>query len=51
MNPSKEQKELEKELIYYLRLFNELKGRNGASNILPFIEEKIGELVELIKTM
>lgn len=49
MNPSKEQKELEKELIYYLRLFNELKGRNGADNIIPFIEAKIDELVESIK--
>lgn len=51
MNPSKEQKELEKELVYFLRLFNELKGRNGASNLIPFIEEKIDELVELIKMM
>ncbi len=51
MNPSKEQKELEKELIYYLRLFNELKGRNGADNIIPFIETKIDELVESIKMM
>lgn len=51
MNPSKEQKELEKELVYYLRLFNELKGRNGVTEIVRFIEEKIDELVELIKMM
>ena len=51
MNPSKEQKELEKELVYYLRLFNELKGRNAVTEIVRFIEEKIDELVELIKMM
>lgn len=51
MNPSKEQKELEKELVYYLRLYNELKGRNGVDNIIRFIEEKIDELVERIKMM
>lgn len=51
MNPSKEQKKLEQELIYYLRLFNELKGRSGTSDIVRFIEEKIDELVDLIKMM
>ena len=51
MNPSKEQKELEKELVYYLRLFNELKGRNGAENLIPFIEEQIDKSVESIKMM
>lgn len=51
MNPSKEQKELEKELVYFLRLFNELKGRNETSNIIRFVEERIDELVELIKQM
>lgn len=51
MNPSKEQKKLEEELVYYLRLFNELKGRNGATDIVRFIEERIDELIELIKTL
>ena len=39
--PSKEQKEFEAELIYYLRLYSELKGREGAAKILASIEEEI----------
>ena len=35
--PSKEQKEFEAELIYYLRLYSELKGREGAAKILASI--------------
>lgn len=49
--PSKEQKEFEEELIYYLRLFNELKGREGASKILVSIEEEINKLVEILKEL
>jgi len=41
--PSKEQKEFEAELIYYLRLYSELKGREGAAKILASIEEEIKE--------
>ncbi len=49
--PSKEQKEFEAELIYYLRLFNELKGREGARQILNSIEKEINRLVETIKEL
>jgi len=47
--PSKEQKEFEAELIYYLRLYSELKGREGAAKILASIEEEINKLVEAQK--
>ena len=43
--PSKEQKEFEAELIYYLRLYSELKGREGVAKILASIEEEINRLV------
>ena len=46
--PSKEQKEFEAELIYYLRLYSELKGREG---ILASIEEEINKLVEILKEL
>lgn len=49
--PTKEQKVLEDELIYYLRLFNELKNRDRARDVTRFVEEKIDELVELLKLM
>ena len=49
--PSKEQKEFEAELIYYLRLFNELKGREGARKILNSIEKEINRLVETLKEL
>lgn len=49
--PSKEQKEFEAELIYYLRLFNELKGREGAVKVLASIEEEINRLVEILKEL
>ncbi len=49
--PSKEQKEFEADLIYYLRLFNELKGREGARQILNSIEKEINRLVETLKEL
>ena len=49
--PSKEQKEFEAELIYYLRLYSELKGREGAAKILASIEEEINKLVEILKEL
>lgn len=49
--PSKEQKEFEAELIYYLRLYSELKGREGAAKILASIEEEINRLVEILKEL
>ena len=49
--PSKEQKEFEAELIYYLWLYSELKGREGAAKILASIEEEINRLVEILKEL
>lgn len=49
--PSKEQKEFEAELIYYLRLYSELKGREGAAKVLASIEEEINKLVEILKEL
>ena len=48
---TKEQKEFEAELIYYLRLYSELKGREGAAKILASIEEEINKLVEILKEL
>ena len=44
-------KEFEAELIYYLRLYSELKGREGAAKILASIEEEINKLVEILKEL
>ena len=49
--PSKEQKEFEAELMYYVRLYSELKGREGAAKSLASIEEEINKLVEILKEL
>ncbi len=49
--PSKEQKEFESELIYYLRLYNELKNREGSAQVLRSIEEEIDKLISILKRM
>ena len=49
--PSKERQTKERELLYLLRLFNELKGREGCAHVLAGIERDILELVELLKLM
>lgn len=49
--PSQAQKEFEAELIYYLRLFNELKRREGTMKILTSIEEEINKLIEILKEL
>ena len=49
--PSKEQKECEAELICYLRLYSELKGREGSATILASIDEEINRLVEILKEL
>lgn len=49
--PSRKQKQFEAELIYYLRLYNELKGREGVTKILASIEEEINKLVEILKEL
>ncbi len=46
---TKQRKEYEKELLYYLHLFNELKGREGTDRALVFIESEIDKFVELLK--
>lgn len=48
---SKKRRETEKELLFYLELFSELKGREGAYDTLSFIETQIDKLVELLKQM
>lgn len=48
---TKERKRLEKKLLFYLELFNELKGREGATSTLTYFEEEIDRLVELLKQM
>ncbi len=46
-----ERKRYEKELLYYLHLFNELKGREGVDQTLVYIGYEIDKLVELLKQM
>lgn len=48
---TKERKEIEKSLLYYLQLYNEIKGRNEAWQILSWLEDSIDELVEKLKIM
>lgn len=48
---TKERKEIEKSLLYYLQLYNEIKGRNKAWQILSWLEDSIDELVEKLKMM
>ncbi|MDL2221367.1 hypothetical protein LJC35_02290 [Parabacteroides sp. OttesenSCG-928-N08] len=48
---TKERKRYEKELLFYLDLFNELKGREGARKTLEFLNDEIDKLVELLKLM
>lgn len=48
---TKERKRYEKELLFYLDLYNELKGREGAENTLIFISDEIDKLVELLKQL
>jgi len=46
-----ERRKYEKELLFYLDLFNELKGREGAQKTLEFLNDEIDKLVELLKRM
>lgn len=41
----------ERELLYLLRLYNELKGREGVAATLANLERDIAVLVELLKIM
>ncbi len=46
-----ERKEKERELLYYLQLYSEIRGRNGAERVLSWLEDSIDELVEKLKRM
>lgn len=48
---TKERKEIEKKLLFYLQLYNELKGREGVANTLLYFENEIDNLVETLKFM
>ena len=48
---TKERKRYEKELLFYLDLYNELKGREGAGKTLTYLNDEIDKLVELLKQM
>jgi len=48
---TKERKRAEKELLFYLDLFNELRGREGVEQTLVFLDFEIDRLVELLKQM
>ena len=48
---TKERKKLEKELLYYLELYNEIRWRENVDQVLDWIEESIGSLVEKLKRM
>ena len=49
--PTAKRKELEKSLLFYLRLYNELKGREGVGHTLLYFETEIERLVEILKQM
>lgn len=48
---TKERREREKRLLFYLEIYNELNGREGVTQVLLFYEEEIDRLVELLKRM
>ncbi len=46
-----ERKRKEKELLYYLEIYSELRGREGAEQVLDYYNDLIMELIETIKQM
>ena len=48
---TKERRKYEKELLFYLELYNKLKGREGVETTLCYLEYEIDKLVELLKQM
>lgn len=48
---SPERRKAEKELLYYLEIFSELRGRYGTEQTLAYFETLIDEMVEKIKKM
>lgn len=49
--PSKEIRKLESELIYYIRLYRELRGREFVENLRMSLDLEISILVERLKRM
>ena len=48
---SKDRRDAEKELLYYLEIYTELKGREGVEQILELYDEMIQEALDKIKMM
>ncbi len=48
---TKERKKAENDLLFYLQLFNELKGREGAEKMRAWLEDEIEQIVEKLKMM
>lgn len=48
---TKERRDAEKELLYYLEIYTELRGREGVGEVLVFYDELIQEALEKIKMM
>ena len=48
---TKQRRDTEKELLYYLQIYNELKGRNEVERVLSCLGDEIDKLVEKLKFM
>lgn len=48
---TKERRDVEKELLYYLQMYSELNGRNEVERVLGWLEDEIDRLVENLKFM
>lgn len=48
---SKERKKAETDLLFYLELYNELKGKEGAWQMRAWLEVEIDRIVEKLKIM
>lgn len=48
---TKERRLAEKELLYYLEIYSELKGREGVKEVLEYYDLLIQDMVELIKEL
>ena len=46
---TKERRRYEKELLFYLDLYNELKGREGVKRTISYLHDEIAKLVEILK--
>lgn len=48
---TKERREAEKELLYYLEIYSELRGREGVKEVLAYYDMLIQDMVERIKEL